>query len=280
MNGNTAQRSGARAFTLIELLVVIAIIAILASILFPVFAKVRAQARKIACLSNEKQIGLGILQYVQDNDEKFPSSDWFNHAHCDLTTAGCGKFRPDNGLLTYADAIYPYVKSTQVFQCPNHPKDALGYGLNTFLTPVANPSAFMTATGWYRDEGFNYKYVATIAQINEPSNRIMIGELASGNGAGDAGPWYNTLYQDNFNTLAAGQNGFCNYVFCDGHAKSMKVKATIWPKFLWNAVDDWNLQGNNTSMVAIPSGTLSYAGNEAGAQALYNGAFDPKNTDL
>jgi len=264
--------SNKKGFTLIELLVVIAIIAILAAILFPVFAKVRAQARKISCLSNAKQIGLGVMQYVQDNDETFPYSDWFNNRGCTLGAPGCGKFR-SNGIFTYADGIYPYVKSMAAYTCPNHPKDALGYGLNTFLTPVSNPSAIP-------GQGFNYKYIATLAQVNEPANRIMIGELAWSDAAGDAGPWYTTIYQDNYQSVSAAQNGSNNYVFCDGHAKSMKVKATIFPHFLWNAVDDWNLQGDGTSMVAIPNGTLSYAGNEAAAQALYTNIYDPKNTDL
>src|SRR5689334_25398731 len=93
-----------RAFTLIELLVVIAIIAILAAILFPVFARARENARRSSCQSNEKQIGLGILQYVQDYDERYPLS------------------RVDNSGITrntWYGMIQPYVKSTQLFQCPS-----------------------------------------------------------------------------------------------------------------------------------------------------------------
>src|SRR5579872_7119000 len=93
-----------KGFTLIELLVVIAIIAILAAILFPVFAKVREKARQTSCLSNEKQLGLGILQYTQDNDESFMPSD--NGA---VGMNGHG----------WASRIYPYVKSTGVYSCPD-----------------------------------------------------------------------------------------------------------------------------------------------------------------
>src|ERR1700749_5072233 len=97
MHSNT--KSG---FTLIELLVVIAIIAILAAILFPVFAKVREKARAISCLSNTKQLALGCVQYSQDNDEKSADGD-------DPTGLGSG----------WAGQIYPYVKSTAVFTCPD-----------------------------------------------------------------------------------------------------------------------------------------------------------------
>jgi len=98
-----------RGFTLIELLVVIAIIAILAAILFPVFAKAREKARQISCLSNEKQLGLGVLQYEQDFDEKYP----------------CGA--QQNGLGSgWAGQIYPYVKSAGVFKCPDDTNPLIG----------------------------------------------------------------------------------------------------------------------------------------------------------
>jgi len=93
--GERTKHSG---FTLIELLVVIAIIAILVAILFPVFAKVREKARAIACLSNEKQIGLAEMQYVQDNEEQFPAVSY------------CGQ---------WASPLYPYLKSQAVFKCPD-----------------------------------------------------------------------------------------------------------------------------------------------------------------
>ena len=90
------------AFTLIELLVVIAIIAILAAILFPVFARARENARRSSCQSNLKQIALGFMQYTQDYDEKFPGSDWRQHKLA-LT-------RPANPF-GWADGLQPYLKS-------------------------------------------------------------------------------------------------------------------------------------------------------------------------
>ena len=99
-------------FTLIELLVVIAIIAILAAILFPVFARARENARRASCMSNLKQIGLGIMQYTQDYDEHMPAGF--------LTNTGIPY--PDGIARTYQSwrvAIFPYVKSVQVFNCPS-----------------------------------------------------------------------------------------------------------------------------------------------------------------
>jgi prepilin-type N-terminal cleavage/methylation domain-containing protein/prepilin-type processing-associated H-X9-DG protein len=101
-----------KAFTLIELLVVIAIIAILASILFPVFARARENARRTSCMSNLKQIGLGVMQYVQDYDETYPSSTRYISGTTGST------------LYWYQD-ILPYVKSYELFRCPS---SSGGYG--------------------------------------------------------------------------------------------------------------------------------------------------------
>ena len=119
---NSRQNSG---FTLIELLVVIAIIAILAAILFPVFARARENARRSSCQSNLKQIGLGWLQYSQDYDEKMvPYSS-------NGTTSG---FSHNWGL-----AIQPYLQSVQVFTCPSNSVDVVGYTYNAEIARSANP---------------------------------------------------------------------------------------------------------------------------------------------
>lgn len=100
-----AQKKG---FTLIELLVVIAIIAILASILFPVFARARENARRSSCMNNLKQIALGMMQYTQDYDEKNPRVNLASDSQSS-----------DENPRGWADALRPYLKSTQIFQCPS-----------------------------------------------------------------------------------------------------------------------------------------------------------------
>jgi prepilin-type N-terminal cleavage/methylation domain-containing protein/prepilin-type processing-associated H-X9-DG protein len=101
-----------RGFTLIELLVVIAIIAILAAILFPVFARAREKARQSSCLSNSKQIGLGMLMYAQDYDEMLPM------------------YAPTTYAYNWYHSIEPYIKNTQLFKCPSSPNLLLAYGVN------------------------------------------------------------------------------------------------------------------------------------------------------
>jgi len=135
-----------RGFTLIELLVVIAIIAILAAILFPVFAQARDQARKTTCLSNMKQLGLGVMMYLQDYDELFPTSgaSWWDANTVSRDKSPQTNYRwssnpsPPSWRLTYVgagqalprprstfwpfwlDQIQPYTKNTRFVTCPNH----------------------------------------------------------------------------------------------------------------------------------------------------------------
>ncbi len=109
------QRKG---FTLIELLVVIAIIAILAAILFPVFARAREQARKTACLSNMKQLGTALLMYTQDYDEMLPMTNY------DRWVGKSSDWGMD--LIVWCDVLMPYVKNYQIFVCPSRPQEAVG----------------------------------------------------------------------------------------------------------------------------------------------------------
>ncbi|MEN6401236.1 MAG: prepilin-type N-terminal cleavage/methylation domain-containing protein, partial [Armatimonadia bacterium] len=112
-----------RGFTLIELLVVIAIIAILAAILFPVFAKAREKARQTSCLNNLKQIGTAFIQYAQDYDERMPMRG-INMVQPDTSAPGYFFTTAYNGsttgkLISWMDLVYPYIKNRQVFVCPS-----------------------------------------------------------------------------------------------------------------------------------------------------------------
>ena len=110
-----------RAFTLIELLVVIAIIAILAAILFPVFAQARDKARATSCLSNTKQIGTAMMMYAQDYDETIP-----RNAHSDPPRVLEGNHFVDCSTPRWMDVIYPYIKNEQVFNCPSDSFSPIG----------------------------------------------------------------------------------------------------------------------------------------------------------
>lgn len=189
MSHTASQR--ARGFTLIELLVVIAIIALLAAILFPVFARARENARRASCQSNLKQIALGVKQYSQDYDEKFPIET--------VTTSD-----PNIG---WAGTIQPYVKSEQIFQCPSS------------TTPPPTAATLTGSSGRLNDPNFtDYYYNYNLGDQNEAilaysSNTVMLGD-----GLGGAAD-YNRTSTDN-----GGQRHFegGNYAFADGHVKWLK----------------------------------------------------------
>ena len=167
-NDTAPQVSARKGFTLIELLVVIAIIAILAAILFPVFQSVRENARRTACVSNEKQLGLGMTQYTQDYDEKFPQGYYPD---------------PSTGAsLDWGNAIYPYIKNGNasstngttpvyngmggVFSCPDFPREEVAeYGAHSYLCPVAGSGV----------------PVPSLAQVNTPSDTVLIVEKGQAN---------------------------------------------------------------------------------------------------
>lgn len=140
-----------RGFTLIELLVVIAIIAILAAILFPVFAQARESARKIACLSNMKQLGLAVTQYVQDYDEKFPFGKNWTGEFRDSCNGGCNKPpfpKNDQWKCGSNYQLEPYIKARMIWICPS---DATWAGNNTYgpLTEWGGNSYGTMFDSWY-----------------------------------------------------------------------------------------------------------------------------------
>ncbi|MEN6303433.1 MAG: DUF1559 domain-containing protein [Armatimonadia bacterium] len=205
-----------RGFTLIELLVVIAIIAILAAILFPVFAKAREKARQSSCLSNVKQIGLAIMQYAQDYDEVLPyASAWGN---------------PVKNWNLYLD---PYVKNAQIFTCPSNSASALGYGWN-----YQNFGYYSGGTGtYYNNPG------RSLGDIKQSAETIIIGDNPDTGmwGAGGTfiyGPTQSTPPTDGIGNVAGRHNDGGNYGFCDGHAKWLGRTAAAGQDRLWTLAED------------------------------------------
>jgi prepilin-type N-terminal cleavage/methylation domain-containing protein/prepilin-type processing-associated H-X9-DG protein len=189
-------------FTLIELLVVIAIIAILAAILFPVFAQAREQARKTSCLSNTKQLGLSIMMYVQDYDETYPMNSFDGMA---IGTADNDTGSPNYiSIDTWMWAIMPYIKNRQILACPSDPNpksgvtgydadpaninscDFDGWGVPTPLSYATNDSVI--GFGWggggictpIMGDGSGLAAsgvgVHTMASIPSPASTYMVGD--------------------------------------------------------------------------------------------------------
>jgi prepilin-type N-terminal cleavage/methylation domain-containing protein/prepilin-type processing-associated H-X9-DG protein len=172
-----------RGFTLIELLVVIAIIAILAAILFPVFAKAREKARQSSCLSNVKQLMLAFMQYKQDYDEKWPSMYW-GGANWEPAASGW-----------WGGEIAPYVKNTQIFLCPSKSDTVCSYIYNNgFLSQKSD---------------------GTLAV---PSETVAIGDSTGNGWWGIDGSTMVPLAQANCRLKAVHNDG-ANFGFCDGHGK-------------------------------------------------------------
>lgn len=255
-NRNKVHRGSAResAFTLIELLVVIAIIAILAAILFPVFAQARAKARQTSCLSNQKQIGTGLMMYVSDYDETYPC---INRG---LITGNTTAY-----YMMWTSQVQPYIKNTEVFQCasaimndkdtPNKdficmppvgvPRGDVCTGAGVFFTPING--AFLVPWKQYGvnehmvfydnnagttfDERVNNPTPQTMATVRRPAEIPFIADSAHcliptldrvmhANITRDdwwAYPAPNATNRRDLKT--ARHSGGSNILFSDGHAK-------------------------------------------------------------
>jgi prepilin-type N-terminal cleavage/methylation domain-containing protein/prepilin-type processing-associated H-X9-DG protein len=178
-------------FTLIELLVVIAIIAILAAILFPVFAQAREKARQITCVSNENQLGLALLQYTQDNDEKFPFGLYIGQAPpFQIGPQAVGYGQSGEGM-GWAGNVYPYIKSVGVYKCPDDstapeplangtPTDVISYAFNSFLP--AQSQAVMVAPS---TTVMLFEVADDYAVVNDPLEGTEDGASAAGAAKGD-----------------------------------------------------------------------------------------------
>ena len=187
-----------KGFTLIELLVVIAIIAILAAILFPVFARAREKARQTSCLSNLKQIAIATLAYVQDYDETF----------CGVRCgANCNAADRRGGLAQHA--ILPYVKNQQIFLCPSN-KTPPGFCGNCSASALAE----LPRAGYALGCGFHIDGNLELAKIEKPAELYMFGDSVGTN------YWRPANDQSGCDTgVSTIHNGGININYADGHAK-------------------------------------------------------------
>ena len=207
------------AFTLIELLVVIAIIAILAAILFPVFARARENARRSSCQSNEKQIGLGVMQYLQDYDEKYPVQD-------ETATPPLLWFAP----------VMPYIKSRQVFRCPS-------------ATDTAHSTDSTTTPSDYVANGFFARGVGQ-SSFQNTAEQIMAAERADNQSDIDYHPWDTAEFKTHISTTRHLEGA--NYLFADGHVKWLKWENTLKP-VVTDPVDGHDVGMHNRDRLPKPA---------------------------
>ncbi len=211
-----------KGFTLIELLVVIAVIAILAAILFPVFAKAREKARQTSCASNIRQIGLAFMMYAQDWDENLPvqSIDIPGFSSTIVYWGGTNFF--------WYDALLPYMKSSKLFYCPSSPNQSCGvayfnYSSNVsvikWFTPGLSMGNITFPASTYLCMDGHSQYIAwysTITPFDGGGGYLP--------GAGDAG----ITGGDNSADFTSGRHsGGVNIAFCDGHAKWVKSAVAV-----------------------------------------------------
>jgi prepilin-type N-terminal cleavage/methylation domain-containing protein len=262
-------------FTLIELLVVIAIIAILAAILFPVFAQARESARMTSCLSNMKQLGLGLRMYSQDYDETYPY------------------LRFEGFALTWRNVLMPYLKNKGIMACPSNPESRpSGPGVNTNNPFNDNGNA----EGWISEPdhtlpisyamnncvdtwvppgglgGLPAGPAPSDARLTRPADTMAIAESTWGNA--DISPGYTltdaaggtcdtniswTGSPDPLTFMHRGgwpngnPGGPANFIYYDGHAKAKHWLATVWPIATNNWEYDPDQNPTSTTITCVDS---------------------------
>jgi prepilin-type N-terminal cleavage/methylation domain-containing protein/prepilin-type processing-associated H-X9-DG protein len=243
-----AMRQRRFGFTLIELLVVIAIIAILAAILFPVFAQARDKARSASCLSNQKQIGLSCMMYAQDYDGGYVP----RYVDDGLPPSGPWSRR------NWYEILPPYVKNAQVFECPSKQSTS---AVTITGTRIMLGYAMVCDYDWGW-KGYSYQGSQSClfeSDISVPAENIFMTEVPNCTGGGyqpggklcraaghrvcppqfldprhrtGAGSWdWHTEVDVNNGHIR--HTGGMNYIFFDGHVKWQRVEATIRPKNMW-----------------------------------------------
>jgi prepilin-type N-terminal cleavage/methylation domain-containing protein/prepilin-type processing-associated H-X9-DG protein len=277
-----------KGFTLIELLVVIAIIAILAAILFPVFAQARDKARAASCISNLKQMGTAWMMYTQDYDERFPvncissNNTWGSGWSGDGPLGEC-QLMPEMGCFGgwIGNTLLPYTKNSGIYQCPSTP--------NYMAVNAGDGNKCWNQTRFpipYQRVSYGYNYIAlnnrTLAQIAAPANQLAIWDAISQwpdccyTCAGSCGIWaqrdipafmvkvgrpLHPAMQDPASNWVGGQvnrvaphNNNINYMYADGH-----VKASRWDRLTWGNLAGHVIPENhpdyNLTLMTLPTVT-------------------------
>ena len=244
-NGFLGPQLSQKGFTLIELLVVIAIIALLAAILFPVFARARENARRASCQSNLKQIGLGIAQYSQDYDERMPST----------AMGGTSSGSTYAGGSSWQVLLQPYVKSYQIFACPSNTRKALAAPSDagdkvtvvSYAAPRENRGTGNVTNGAaFGNRGLvgpilsDFPQVAQtimVADANVDDTDFRMTNTGWVTNDSDNGTSNTALYAGHLSTM--------NVLFVDGHVKAMKPLATASTAMGGSGtVNMWNRYGH------------------------------------
>ena len=238
------------AFTLIELLVVIAIIAILAAILFPVFAQAREKARQTSCLSNMKQVGLGMLMYVQDYDENYPRADYWlpTGTISPINPRATGGFALRINHYKWQAWVIPYIKNSQVFQCPSRTRDKAAWDVNGEYKGDGY-AMNLAISGRPFIGGENPSFIGgTLAGIQAPADTMVFMELPNQVGFSyitSSSTVYPAALRESWaaylmptgvpqKSTAPHSDGF-TLAYADGHAKWVRPEQT-WKSY---ANNDW-----------------------------------------